>query len=108
RSRIASRSNLSEGQAFWDLITRFASAETVQMRTFGVPLTVHRQFGQRPAQQKSPRGRWYLKLRETTCCPAACSAPPTVCPASARIVLPSNSNSQGPFESATRGLLWRK
>src|SRR5258707_8142224 len=80
------------------------------MRTFGVPFTVHRQFGQRPAQHNSPRGRWYLKLRERTCSPAACSAPPIVCPGFARIVLPSNSNSQpcwrsGAGVSATRRLL---
>src|SRR6476646_2028933 len=35
-------------------------------RTFGTPSTVIMQFGQRPEQQRRPRGRWYLKLREKT------------------------------------------
>ena len=42
------------------------------------------QFAQLPEQQSSPRGRWYLKLREKMRCPAAKSAEPIVSPSYAR------------------------
>ena len=42
---------------------------SVQARTPGQPSTSTRQFGHWPAQHISPRGRWYLKLRERTFCP---------------------------------------
>ena len=41
-----------------------ARTGSTQTRTFGTPSTVIMQFGQRPEQQRRPRGRWYLKLRE--------------------------------------------
>jgi hypothetical protein len=50
------------------------------VRTFGTPSTVIMQFGQLPEQQRSPRGRWYLKLRENTRRPEAKSAEPIVSP----------------------------
>ena len=46
-----------------------------------MPSTVIMQFGQLPEQQSSPRGRWYLKLRENTRRPEAKSAEPIVSPA---------------------------
>ena len=48
------------------------------------------QFAQLPEQQSSPRGRWYLKLREKTRCPAAKSAEPIVSPSYARTGSPAN------------------
>ena len=41
-----------------------------------------------PSTHSSPRGRWYLKLREKTRCPAAKSAEPIVSPSYARTGLP--------------------
>ncbi len=38
----------------------------MQTRTLGTPSTVIWQFAQWPEQHASPRGRWYLKLREKT------------------------------------------
>ena len=62
--------------------TRWPSRSgSAQTRTFGTPSTVIMQFGQWPEQQRSPRGRWYLKLREKIRCPAAKSAEPIVSPA---------------------------
>ena len=43
----------------------------MQTRTFGIPSTVIWQLAQWPEQHASPRGRWYLKLREKTRCPEA-------------------------------------
>jgi hypothetical protein len=47
------------------------------------------QFGQPPLAHMSPRGRWYLKLREKTRRPAAKSADPIVSPANASTGFPS-------------------
>jgi hypothetical protein len=44
---------------------------SVQARIPGAPSTETRQFGHCPAQHMSPRGRWYLKLREKVRRPAA-------------------------------------
>jgi hypothetical protein len=74
---------------------------SVQARTFGTPSTSTRQFGHRPAQQRSPRGRWYLKLRLTIRTPAAWSAEPTVSPLNALTLRPANVNSSG-FERSMR------
>ena len=43
----------------------------------------------------SPRGRWYLKLRDSTCWPSAARAEPTVSPSNAGTVLPSKVNAIG-------------
>ena len=43
----------------------------MQTRTLGIPSTVIWQFAQCPEQHASPRGRWYLKLRENTRWPDA-------------------------------------
>ena len=58
-------------------------------RTFGSPSTCIRQLGQPPLAHRSPRGRWYLKLREKTRRPAANSADPIVSPSYASTGLPS-------------------
>ena len=54
--------------------------DSVHARTPGQPSTSTRQFGHWPAQQSSPRGRWYLKLREIVRRPEAWSAEPIVSP----------------------------
>jgi hypothetical protein len=48
------------------------------------------QLGQLPEQQRSPRGRWYLKLREKTRWPSAKSADPKVSPRKALTGFPRN------------------
>src|SRR6266545_717809 len=78
---------------------------SVQARTFGMPSTLTRQFGQRPAQQRRPRGRWYLKLRLTIRTPAAWRAEPTVSPWKAEIVRPAKVNATGRARS-TRWAGW--
>src|SRR5688500_17279990 len=107
-SKTENRSKASDGQAFCDRTAIPARAWVAQMRTLGVPSTVQRQLGQRPAQQKRPRGRWYLKLRERIWISAACSAPASVWPALARTGRPSNVNSTLSPDSATGGLLGRE
>ena len=51
------------------------------------------QFAQWPEQHWSPRGRWYLKLRENTRLPEAKSAEPIVSPAKPLTGFPSKVNS---------------
>ena len=68
---------------------------SVHARTPGQPSTSTRQFGHWPAQQSSPRGRWYLKLREIVRRPEAWSAEPIVSPSYASTRLPSNSKVTG-------------
>ena len=77
-ARIASKS--SDGVAF--MCTTFMPSRTgsVQARTPGASSTCTRQFGHWPAQHISPRGRWYLKLREKVRLPAANRAEPIVSP----------------------------
>jgi hypothetical protein len=48
------------------------------------------QFGHWPEQQRRPRGRWYLKLREKTRRPAAKRAEPIVSPGKALTGAPWN------------------
>ncbi len=72
-----------------------ARTGSVQARTPGQPSTSTRQFGHWPAQQRSPRGRWYLKLRESTRRPLACSAEPIVSPSKAVTGLPSKLKLSG-------------
>ena len=90
-ARIASKD--SEGLAFMCLTRMPGLTGSVQARTPGQPSTSTRQLGHCPAQQSSPRGRWYLKLRESTLRPDACSAEPIVSPSKASTVLPSKLNS---------------
>ena len=89
-ARIASKR--SEGRAFMCMTSIPSRTGSVQARTPGQPSTSTRQFGHWPAQQKRPRGRWYLKLRESTRCPAACRAEPIVSPSNASTGLPSKRN----------------
>src|SRR5438093_286874 len=53
------------------------------------------QFGHWPEQQRSPRGRWYLKEREKIRWPAANKAEPRVSPANASTRSPSNEKETG-------------
>ena len=73
----------------WDTFIPGLTGST-HARTPGHPSTSTMQLGHWPAQHISPRGRWYLKLRESTLRPEACSAEPIVSPSSASTFLPSN------------------
>ena len=75
------RSKSSLPSTFCGSTTAPSRRGSTQTRTFGTPSTVIRQFGQWPAQQRSPRGRWYLNEREKTRLPPAKSADPIVSPA---------------------------
>ncbi len=90
-ARIASKR--SEGLAFMCFTFMPGLTGSVQARTPGQPSTSTRQLGHWPAQQRRPRGRWYLKLRDSTFCPDACSAEPIVSPSNASTLLPSKLNS---------------
>ena len=65
---------------------------SMQARAPGAPSTETMQLGHWPAQHISPRGRWYLKLREKIRRPEAYSAEPIVSPSYASTCLPSNVN----------------
>ncbi len=83
-------SSSSPGLAF-TCSTRMPSLTgSTHARAPGAPSTATMQFGQCPAQQNSPRRRWYLKLRENVRRPAAYSAEPIVSPSNASTGLPSN------------------
>ena len=76
---------------------------STQTRTFGTPSTVIRQFAQLPVQHWSPRGRWYLKLREKTRRPVAKRAEAIESPAKPANRSPANVNCRaGPGRSARR------
>ena len=62
------------------------------------------QFGQVPWQQRSPRGRWYLKLREKMRCPSPKSAEAIVSPSNPRAVAPWKVNSSS--RAAVEALAW--
>jgi hypothetical protein len=57
------------------------------------------QFGQLPEQQRSPRGRWYLKLREKTRCPQAKSAEPIESPRKALTGFPRKEKTTSSLRS---------
>jgi hypothetical protein len=82
-------SKSSDGDAF--MCSTFMPSRTgsVQARTPGAPSTCTRQLGHCPAQQSSPRWRWYLKLREKVRCPEANRAEPIVSPSRPVTFLPS-------------------
>ena len=69
RSVSAMRSRRSEGQAFCDR-TRMPSATGVDAGPdVGAPIDLDQAVGAAAAAHSSPRGRWYLKLRDRTSTP---------------------------------------
>ena len=89
KSVVRITSKPSDGDAF--MCSTFIPSRTgsVQARTPGAPSTCTRQLGHWPAQQRRPRGRWYLKLREKVRWPEANSAEPIVSPSRAATFFPS-------------------
>ena len=75
-----SRSRSSDGQAFTGSTAIPSRIGVMQARAVGSPSALTMQFGHWPAQQSRPRGRWYLKERESTRTPEACSAEAMVSP----------------------------
>ena len=71
RSKSEKMCQRREGRALWCCSSMPGFTARVQARTLGSPSTVTRQLGQFPAAQRSPRGRWYLKLRLKVVVPAA-------------------------------------
>jgi hypothetical protein len=63
-SVTTSASRSSEPHTFCGRTSAPSRTGSAQTRTLGTPSTVIMQFAQLPEQQSSPRGRWYLKLRE--------------------------------------------
>ncbi len=56
----------SDGHAFWCSTRIPARIGSLQPRTPGKPSTWKSEFEHWPQPQSSPRGRWYLKLRDST------------------------------------------
>src|SRR4029453_10189271 len=77
------------GQAFWRSTRIPSRTGSVHDRTFGIPSTCIRQFGQAPVMQNRPRARWYLNERPVIETPAAASAEPIVSPSNAPPVGPA-------------------
>src|SRR5215218_5805471 len=73
-------SKRSEGHTFWGLTTIPCSTRRCAPLTFGSLPTCSMQPGSRKLAVKSPRGRWYLKLREKIFSPQAARAETMVSP----------------------------
>src|SRR5439155_7226962 len=98
-STTAIRSRSSDPSTFCARTRSPSRTGSTQTRTFGTPSTSIRQFGQPPEQQRSPRARWYLKLREKMRRPETKSADPIVSPAKASTVSSPKEKASGRVRS---------